>query len=131
MTITEFLNARLDEDERAARFAFADHNDAGPEWAEVRSGAVSVGDHEDELITFDAGISRHIVRQDPARALREITAKRAIFALHEPNGDYCSTCLESESDLYGAEYEEAPCLNVRHLAAVYSDHPDYRQEWAP
>jgi hypothetical protein len=20
---------------------------------------------------------------------------------------------------------------VRHLAAVYSDHPDYRQEWAP
>lgn len=129
MTLIEFLTARLDEDERAARFAFADHNDAGPEWTEVRSGAVSVGDHEDELFTFDAGISRHIVRHDPARVLREIAAKRAVLDLHTWTAslDGCWSC----SGDHGADPTPAPCETLRHMAAVHADHPDYQQEWAP
>ena len=59
-----------------------------------------------------------VIRQD--RAFREAAAKRAIIRL-------------------AGEIEPAPDANflyigdgiLRHLAAVYSDHPGYRQEWAP
>lgn len=53
---------------------------------------------------------------DGRRILAEIAAKRAIIAAHDPD-DY-------QTDLYVSE----PLLCT--LAAVYSDHPDYRQEWA-
>jgi hypothetical protein len=121
MTIIEFLNARLDEDEAYARFAFADHNQAEPTWHEVRSGAVSLGDHEDELLTFDAGTSRHIARHDPARVLAEVAAMRHLVDAHHPI-DPCDAhdpvTMESE-----------PCDTLLHLAAVHADHPDYDQEW--
>jgi hypothetical protein len=47
----------------------------------------------------------------PDRMIREVEAKRAIIAEHSP--------------YFGGSY---PAL--RHLAAIYSDHPDYRAEWA-
>jgi hypothetical protein len=69
----------------------------------------------------------------PARVLREVAAKRAILAEHKPyetggthlSGPvFCSTCGEEDA-------VEVPCGTLRHLAAVYSDHPDYRPEWKP
>ncbi|KOX10127.1 DUF6221 family protein [Nocardiopsis sp. NRRL B-16309] len=121
MTITEFLAARLDEEEWAARFAFGAHNDAGPDWREVRSGAISLGDHEEELLTFDAGVSRHIVRNDPARVLREIEVKRRII-------DLC----EQRARIEQGESQGVPDaellrndLVLQALASVYSDHRDY------
>ena len=57
-----------------------------------------------------------VVRHDPARVLREVEAKRKILADYD-NG-----------------YDEGltPGLDVAvyYLVAVYSDHPDFRQEWA-
>lgn len=138
MTIVEFLTARLDEEEASAQ-AVVDIGGLG-DWedlpvAELDGRRALTGGSfifaVMDPVPEGPACADHIARHDPARVLRETTAKRAILALHEPNGDYCSTCLESESDLYGAEYEEAPCLNVRHLAAVYSDHPDYDPEWSP
>ena len=80
----------------------------------------------------------------PARATAEQTAKRLIVAGHEmttvrpagPEGwwwdAYCDHCT------MGGDYtditktpSEVPCLTLRILAAVYADHPDYRNEWRP
>jgi hypothetical protein len=61
-----------------------------------------------------------------SRALREIEAKRAIMADH-----YASDRLEYGDPLCARCFDLHPCDVLFHLATVYSDHPDYRQEWAP
>ncbi|MDJ0405868.1 DUF6221 family protein [Rhodococcus erythropolis] len=106
MTIVEFLEARLAEDERIAK-ATGEDTTYGFTWPntqyEVRSS---------ELI--------HIRRHDPERTLREVAAIRSLVELHgalsaqwAPNVDY------------GFAY-----TTLRTLAAIYSSHPDYQQEWA-
>lgn len=110
-----FLRARLYEDEAHARFAFADHNDAGPNWTEIWSGTVDTGD--DHIATGDAGLSRHIERFDPARVLAEVAAKRQII---------------EEGDLH--DTTDASVLHrsvLKLLALPYADHPDYRDSWRP
>ena len=55
-----------------------------------------------------------------ARTLREVTAKRAMLAeLTRWPFDYRPGCNDQIR------------LFVHLLASVYSDHPDYRQEWKP
>lgn len=62
-----------------------------------------------------------------ARALREVEAKRRILAVHHPYVDEPDqACLGCAG---GIEWERCPVL--RALAAVYADHPHYRQEWRP
>ena len=84
VTITEFLLARIAEDEAGARAVVGDRNAWDtPEW--------------------DAS------RWSPWRVLDECEAKRR---------------------LVGDEWYEDP-ETLRILAAIYSDHPDYRDEWRP
>jgi hypothetical protein len=68
-------------------------------------------------------------RHDPVRALREVEAKRAILAWRLSGEN------EPESQLTPSlrrQYREAqPGYGlVLGIAAVWSDHPDYREEWA-
>ena len=132
MSITEFLRARLDEDEAVARAC------NGPAWS---SGDASVGegglysvDDGWAIAWFKIGTSNeaddgtrqlprfpilrhsayensvHAARHDPARALREVEAKRALLESWESGqGDWRS---------------------LHFLVAVYSDHPDYHPSWA-
>jgi hypothetical protein len=63
----------------------------------------------------------------PERVLAECEAKRTILALHEyewmgPDDAAGKGCAH--------DYEDWPCPTLRSIAAVYKDHPDYRQEWA-
>ena len=90
----------------------------------------------------------------PARVLREVEAKRAIMAEHfiltNENrdeeyeefsvvpwgakggaGDQGSGCVTCHYYGMGGVKGYGTCRTVRLLAAVYSDHPDYRQEWKP
>jgi hypothetical protein len=78
---------------------------------------------------------------DAGRLFRQIAAGRAILAAHrvvEYPGPYvpvsptCSICI-TEREGYQEEWgdDDWPCATIRLLTAVYSDHPDYRQEWAP
>ncbi|MGI5171885.1 DUF6221 family protein [Spirillospora sp. CA-253888] len=67
-----------------------------------------------------------------ARARREIDAKRDRLARHAPvddplHGRLCSRC----SVVQVGVYEAWPCPEVRDDAAVYADHPDYREAWRP
>lgn len=150
MTIEEFIEARLDEDEAIAKAA------GGDRWAydnETRPGRilytpqaangevyrpdstreVSYGsgridhdyayvtcDHEGLLPSVDAEEAEHIARHDPARVLREVKAHRGIvsqYRLLQPF-DLPKSML--------AAFE----LNVRVIARIYADHPDFREEWA-
>lgn len=122
MTITEFLHARIAEDEREATVAES-------EFAHGGYGSFS-----------------------PARVLAECEAKRAIIAQHEQWPVLVSTppVLKQVADFvdnmtyratqqlawvtereyvarFGVEPPTAPM--IRTLAAVYADHPDYREEW--
>ena len=120
MDLVAFLNARLDEDEAVANAAatsgnqFAAEGVFAPEWrfandsAMVRSGAGA--------IVFGEGAPSgeqavHIACHDPARVLREVAAERAML---------------EDLDL---TYPDAVHLR-KLLAAAWSDHPDYQQEWA-
>lgn len=132
MTITDFLLERIAEDEAAA------NNATGARWV-VLSGvnaslvnidATHVRDEKWKYGRFghiatashDAAYAEHIARQDPARTLAECAAKRAIVGLHKVGADQC--------DEHNAMFESIACPTIRALAAVYKDHPDYKQEWA-
>lgn len=117
MMITEFLDARQDEDEATARMAtkgpwrywrapeldgnglrfgsieanWHDMPDGGTSYEDVASGYVYYvpGDTGQEL---DASILRpndaeHIARHNPARVLVDIAAKRRIVELHTPDSE--------------------------------------------
>lgn len=118
-----FLRARLDEDERVAHAAAGvwESDPDGPAW-----------------MGTGLEVTPHVLRHDPARALREVEAKRVILGIHDrvANGwggarwaEACAGC--------GGEYDDpitprlVDCPHLRAMAAVYADHPDYREEWRP
>jgi len=108
MGLTEFVAARLDEDEAAARFMM----DREARCLQLRA----------EFLGFPLG----------ERVLREAGAKRKILALHEQarshkNGRLLDFCICQAED--GVVCGHWPCETLRALAAVYSDHPDYDPAW--
>jgi hypothetical protein len=105
--LVEFLRARLDEDEDIARRAafgwgstWTTENDVLNEW------------------------SAHLARNDPARVLADIAAKRAIVG-HVEAMDHGGARAHEQFRQWEVSGEEILC----HLAAVYADHPDYDPAW--
>lgn len=129
VSITDFLLARVEEEEAMARAAITDDrgNDSGFADAFDRlTGREMLALHG---MRFADAAARMIVWNTPRRVLAECKAKRAVLDLHfecrwagVPSG--CSVCrtLRAIPDTY-------PCMTVRALAAAYVDHPDYSQEW--
>lgn len=126
MTLTEFLLARITEDEAVAREA-REHEysfrvrDASPfRWKPE-----------------EAGYARLIAT--PARVLAECDAKRRIVAAHrcvdisdwvkDPPPSRCGQCRNLAMDRHLLSLW--PCPTIRALGLPYADHPDYRQEWRP
>lgn len=127
MDIAEFIAARLDEDEAAARVILEDPDYAAG-WHEQSSGVLYVGpggeDHPlDGLQPLgDSRLSRHIARHDPARVLREVAAKRAILAAYA-EVSYMDIADPEPEFAYGRAVGLGEAM--RHLAATWSDHPDF------
>lgn len=117
MTITDFLLARIAEDESVAGPAYSWESPESriSEWEGSYSGGLDI----------------------PAPRLRaECAAKRAIMALHalyvEPSAPWEKMCLQCDPRAPAWDedaYTPYPCPTVRAIAAVYADHPDYQQEW--
>lgn len=111
VTLPEFLTARFDDDEAAAFAAAA---------------AIEGGIWHPDAPTADgdyAAFRAHIARHDPARTLREVVGKRKILA----------ECLDAIKDQgnWGEDGQQGLAEEILPaLAAIYSDHPDYDQEWA-
>lgn len=103
MKIVEFLEARIAEDEAAAERG-GYHNGGG---------------------TFSNDNYGCLLIQ-PARILAECAAKRAIIerqrAIWEQAMDVTLNDIEDDAN-------EGLDFAIRALAAVYADHPDYREEW--
>ena len=122
--LTAFLAARLDEDEAAAH-AVEDNSEPRPgQWEADGNDALRT--HNGWVLAtagtpggeFRPGVLAHLARHDPARVLREVQAGRAIMR-------YYGTPLGFPGE------KGVPGPAMRALAAVYSDHPDYRPEWKP
>lgn len=113
MNITEFLEARITEDE-----------------ARAGSGWSTLGDTRWERDNYGRTMLT------PSAVLAECAAKRAIIAEHGRDDDssayYCETCAV----WWKCELGEGPppvawpCPTLRALAAIYADHPDYQEAWA-
>lgn len=147
MNITEFLLARIAEDEELAKGATP-----GP-WTTMTE---ETADGENIYYTVEHGTEQlcdmaltsrqgwhdaeHIAHHDPARVLAECAAKRAIIEEHSPV-DYSGIGMKSpnacnlcgvEKTMSDWEWDENsyPCNTLRALAAIYADHPDYQEAWA-
>jgi len=123
-TITEFLEARIAEDEAVA--LGADHRDGGrwrhdPEYNCVWDGTGGAA-ASNVRPAANSRTGEHIARHDPARVLAECAAKRAIIG----------ACLSIEKKKFDDnlwnidEHDEI----LEALAAVYADHEDYDSGWA-
>ena len=139
MTLTEFLTARIEEDEAAARSAMAwrivpyscppdccapagwvGHEclicDAGPTFGGTVDAITEIAKEHDEQI------------HQRARVLREAEAKRAIVQ----QAAVATAWDEAVENEWGGTGKPDPGdVILRALAAVYADHADYRDEWRP
>ncbi|MFE5332546.1 DUF6221 family protein [Embleya sp. NPDC056575] len=118
--LVAFLTARLDEDEAETLAA-----SPGPWSTTAEEDEVLAADGERVADAFALSgrqlraTTRHIARHHPARVLRDVAARRALVAAlagADPHGAYITGTYTVEDAL-------------RHLAAVYSDHPDYQEAW--
>jgi hypothetical protein len=134
--LTEFLTARIAEDEAAAQRLLNDlaAQIAGEYTVDERGPFTPSRLLKAELWAFYAGQSRwrNFARgqaiaslADPTRVLAECEAKRQIVAIFEghPGAD-------PRRDGHWNEYAGMNAMLVA-LALPYADHPDYREEWRP
>jgi hypothetical protein len=129
-----FWRARLDEEEAAALAAGDD--ETARTWSCFDIGGypvIGAGVDDGWGVTIagppapsEAQV-RHIARHDPARTLREIAADRALLAAYAKVAACVTADPEPEFAVGRAVgLDEA----VRLRAAIHSDHPDCRPEWA-
>lgn len=131
--LTQWLRAQLDEDERIARAATL-----GP-WVQSgigdygwtvdfgRPGAgVETADTEQGLADAD-----FIAAHNPARALREIDAKRRMLDEFTQAGSVPDTPERRTSPHWKGDfgYLQGLARAVHLLASAYADRPGYREEW--
>lgn len=114
MTLTEFLLARIAEDEAVAR-AYED----GDNWPNPY-----IGDGDSSDLAW-------VDRFTAGRVRAECEAKRRIVELHE-GAHECST-YDTEGEIDNCTWVLATdmCSTLRLLALPYADHPDYDEAWRP
>lgn len=115
--IEDFLQARIEEDEQRASIG----------WSSLREARWARDDYGRNFMT-------------PSAVLAECAAKRAVvelYEIHRENRDARRSprarAAEDEKAAQDRRAQEARTRvaedALRALAAVYKDHPDYRQEW--
>lgn len=135
MTITEFLLARIAEDERRLDLPYFMEEDSahGDGWGN-RDDCPVCGKPQfsgNESVTEDAWWEHAEGVHGRSRVLAECRAKRAIVEHHRPEAymdvpeeSCCRVCHEG----IGGDH---PCPTLRALASIYADHPDFDPAWAP
>lgn len=133
--LTRWLGERLDDDERIARAAC---KYASPEWHLDEEFRETVLWWPPEFHTpyeedkhwrgqaLDGQLAPHIAEHDPARALREIDAKRQALAHYERIRQHTR-----QGDEAYVLAEGAVSKQIQIMATAYADRPGYREEWRP
>jgi hypothetical protein len=149
MTLTEFLLARIAEDEAAARAAMTVHQRRikhlgdgkwGAEYYEplpadeVRRDVVCSipeGPSSPSSSWSDKPGTAHFERFNPARVLAACAAYRSIVELHWPDHE-CTAPGDGYAGVFAGDpaLGLTPCPTLRTLASIWADAPDYREEWA-
>lgn len=124
-----FLNARLDEDEVAAKAA-----SPGP-WHLNAEGDTVLADDGIEVAEAFAlsgnqqrATAVHIARHDPARVFREVEADRALLRIYAEAMEFYS---RPGNVSHPAGEVTGLLTAILGRAAVYSDHPDCKDAWKP
>lgn len=144
-TLVEFLEARLKDDQEAAELMAKYYP---PPWEVYDRGWMArvYGDYPFwEVTRLEQGpwvdndtpphgeIIEHVALHDPGRVLREVNAKRAILELaDEASG--LDQSVDLDRRVGPRDCKEEPFIGdliVKQLAAAYSDHESYREEWRP
>jgi hypothetical protein len=119
MTLTEFVLARIAEDEQRARIA--QHDDEARTLAYCAAVRAIIDEHE--IMPWRLSRTGYVQDHDGRRWAQYY------------NGGCCGRCTAGGE--YGgniAEFEDAEpdyCETLRALGTIYADHPDYHEEWRP
>lgn len=128
MALTEFLLARVAEDEDMANLSGGERWDRLPTLASGDVIMHRVYDGEEHFIADcnNAYDAEHVAHWCPARVSAECKAKREMVHAYQ------HLLSENPSNLYDIGLVTDHLLEsvLKPMAAVYADHPDYRQEWA-
>lgn len=155
MTITEFLLARIDEDETRAQFAHQGdwefsvepiRAQSGIRWARIDTDIKTDGKYTS--MTPVVGGVCDLPDEVPIEALpspftplnsmdglhiarwgppRALAECKAKRSILDDHSTPEGTCPTCDPE----RSEHNPCTVLCHLAAVYADHPDYQEEWRP
>lgn len=129
MTITDFLHARITEDEQTAQAGISNQADPENGWG-----------YEGKTLTPHIGTiheqaqAEHIIRWHPTRVLAECAAKRAIIEaadtyLDEYENEEHRTNDDTTAGRVAGRARSWRNDTLRTLAAIYNDHPDYSTAW--
>jgi len=127
MTLTEFLLARIADDEAVARQSNPHHNDDIDDW-DAQTDAEARWDRQPHgqrcAWRLGEGMADKCKCNYPARVLAECEAKRRIVNRWADSfGQWNAT----QADAARAQKDST----LRLLALPYADHPDYDEKWRP
>jgi len=147
--ISEFLTARLKEDETAAKdaaceassIAVSDDEGGLARWRAMDGGEGITTESAYAGAAFlvapmgylEERVAEHVARHDPARVLADIAAKRAVVEHFKVAAEYAQTVDKSQVGVAEAWRVTSIWTQLLHvvklLAAPYADHPDFRPDW--
>jgi hypothetical protein len=146
MTLTEFLLARVSDDEATAQ-RLMDWDEAPRDrsipWDNHAADGRAVGWGFTAVAAgLTSDVAAHIIRWDPTRVLAECAAKRRIvesYEIQRANRDARRSpraiAIEDERATQERRTQEARCRGYEDaalaLASVYADHPDFDPAWWP
>ena len=136
--LTDFLRARLDEDEQVARssgdgrvawLTYLD-DEGHMHYTTVASGTDMATGSDDTWVANGKELpapARVLLVYDPARELRKVEARQRILAT------FVALDTHPNRLTYGQLQQQWVALRavIAGLALPYADHPDYREEWRP
>lgn len=129
VTITDFLLARIEEDEHLARTCLLPEN-LHP-YGDEHIPPIEPAEWGNLARNYLGGeMGEHCAQQNPARTLTECAAKRAILVSLTSSTAAHANEVQLGHKLVLAGMDTGLRIAVQHLAAVYRDHADYQQEWA-
>jgi hypothetical protein len=134
VTLSEFLLARIAEDEATARQIGEgtrwrdDRGDVLAEHGALYWRRIAAVDEANGVSTIAA---EHIARHDPARVLAECEAKRAVVQLLTESLGLLREANGEAEQMAARQGISVARLAVQALATVYAAHPDYDEAWRP